>query len=564
MSNTILTPNKPACQQETATQATEEYLVKDNNLSDVTSVQDARTNLNVYSKDDVLTKDEVTSLINQIQNLLKALNTQVETNVNNISDINSTLDDKANKADIIGLAKTTDVSKDIKNAIIAHSNQSDVHNIKQQIVDALAPYVLSSDVYSKSKVYTKAELNILLNNYTKKDGSTPFVGRQIGLDPTADSHLSTKRYVDNKMLEHVAEIDPHGFLDRLNNRLRNYYTKSQVYTKAETYSRSQIDSIIQDLVNSELELQMNQHLAAEDPHGTLAKVKAEKYVKSDGSVPFTNPQKGVEAVDDEDLVIKKQLDDQLETLDQRVVWKTSGPVQTTVGFVEDNSELPETMSFQGIMDAIFYGKQVNIEAPEYAAKDDIVPVKVIIHGPLDTIDSVDIYQNGVLLATIAGSDIPDDGIITVNSKPIQSDTTWKAVVHYLGGIDVEATATTKLAFNVFVGILPKWFVGNTITWDYVKQLIKDDPTNNKLYVKPDSLTELKHTYNFETPTVLQELCILIPTDYPDLKDIITPAQSFDVDAFEVLNAIPIEGTLYKLYTYSQPLVKLNLTVTYKF
>ena len=222
------------------------------------------------------------------------------------------------------------------------------------------------------------------------------------------------------------------------------------------------------------------------------------------------------------------------------------------------------MTLQSIMDAIFYGKQVNIEAPEYAAKDDVVPIKVIIHGTLATIDSVDIYQNGTIIATIPGSDIPEDGIITVNSKPIQSDTIWKAVVHYIDGTEAEATATTKLAFNIFIGIVPKWFVGNTITWDYVKQLIKDDPTNNKLYVKPNTLDSIQHTYNFETPTVLQELCVLMPADYPDLKDIITPAQSFDVDAFELLNAIPIEGVLYKLYTYSQPLVKLNLTVTYKF
>jgi hypothetical protein len=43
------------------------------------------------------------------------------------------------------------------------------------------------------------------------------------------------------------------------------------------------------------------------------------------------------------------------------IWITSGPVQTTVGFMEDNTSIPPTMTFQEAMDAIFYGKIVDIE-----------------------------------------------------------------------------------------------------------------------------------------------------------------------------------------------------------
>lgn len=564
MGNTILTPNQPTCFDNEDEVEVQEYLVKDNNLSDVTSVQDARNNLNVPSKDDVMTKDEIETLINNLQTLINSLNNQVEINVSNISDLGSLLDDKADKGLLEGLAKTTDVNKNITTAITAHSKQTDVHNIKQQIVDALTPYVQSSQVYCKNKVYTKAEINQLLVDYTKKDGSTPFTGRQTGQDPTADSHLSTKRYVDSVMLQHVAQVDPHGFLDKLNTRLRNYYTKSQVYTKAETYSRSQIDGIIQDLVSSELQLQMDQHLAADDPHGTLSAVHAEQYVKQDGSTPFTAPQKGVDAEEDDELVTLGQITQTTSDLNEKVVWKTSGPVETTVGFVVDNSEMPKEMTLQNICDAIFYGKQVAIEAPEYAASGDTVPVTVTIHGTLSTVDSVDIYQNDVLIATIPGNEIPEDGVITVTSNPITEDTEWKVIVHYVDGTTAENTAETKLAYNIFIGILPKWFVGNTITWDYIKSHIKDDPTNNKLYVYPDTLSSIQHTYDFITPDTLQELCILLPTSYPDLKDIVTPAQTFDVDAFECLGALPMDGVMYKLYTYSQALVKLNLTVTYKF
>lgn len=38
-------------------------------------------------------------------------------------------------------------------------------------------------------------------------------------------------------------------------------------------------------------------------------------------------------------------------------WKTSGPVQTTVGFVEDNTQLPDHLTCQEIFDLIFMEKE---------------------------------------------------------------------------------------------------------------------------------------------------------------------------------------------------------------
>ena len=59
---------------------------------------------------------------------------------------------------------------------------------------------------------------------------------------------ATKRYVDSVMSNHLVDIDPHGFMTILNQRLALYYKKSDTYSKAETYSRAQIDSIINSLV----------------------------------------------------------------------------------------------------------------------------------------------------------------------------------------------------------------------------------------------------------------------------------------------------------------------------
>lgn len=56
--------------------------------------------------------------------------------------------------------------------------------------------------------------------------------------------------------------------------------------------------------------------------------------------------------------LKKEL--QKEIKDNQPVWKTSGPVQTTVGFVEDNSEVANEVTFQEAMDAIFMDRQLQL------------------------------------------------------------------------------------------------------------------------------------------------------------------------------------------------------------
>ena len=86
----------------------------------------------------------------------------------------------------------------------------------------LEKYVKSSDIFTKSQLYTKQDVDNLLKAFLKKDGSTPFTIAQIGVDPTIDSHLATKRYVDKTLYAHLVDVDPHGFLTILNQRLASY------------------------------------------------------------------------------------------------------------------------------------------------------------------------------------------------------------------------------------------------------------------------------------------------------------------------------------------------------
>lgn len=111
------------------------------------------------------------------------------------------------------------------------------------------------------------------------DGTTPFKRPQLGIDPKSDGHLTTKRYVDNLIQEHLYDIDPHGFISTLNDRLSKYYRKTETYSKSETYSRQQLDSIISGLVRDAANSVLDEHIHSYDPHGTLQSVKNEHYVK---------------------------------------------------------------------------------------------------------------------------------------------------------------------------------------------------------------------------------------------------------------------------------------------
>lgn len=62
-------------------------------------------------------------------------------------------------------------------------------------------------------------------------------------------------------------------------------------------------------------------------------------------------------------IVQKAIDESLENLDKKMSWVTSGPIETTVGFMEDNQNLPAQMSIQKIFDSIFYDRRVYIEGP---------------------------------------------------------------------------------------------------------------------------------------------------------------------------------------------------------
>lgn len=582
--NSILTPGYgDSNDTPTVTPTPDKYLVTDNYLSEYDTEDKksvVRENLNVPSKESVYSKDDVDAQVAQriktaIQEYLNmddpyGIIPQVE---QMIADMVKTDGSTPFTLPQGGVDPQTDqhltTKKYVDRLMKDHLNSEDPHGVLAQVADILVKYVKASDVYTKSLVYNKQEVDLQSKNYVKRDGTTPFLKPQIGADPQIDSHLATKRYIDKAIYNHIVDVDPHGFMTILNQRLAYYVKKKDVFDKTQTYSRTQIDSIINKAVNDVVDSSIQDFM--DTVNDKLENIRQQKYVKQDGSVPFTAPQVGVEATNDNELVTLSQLNALREVINEHQPnWITSGPVESTVGMVEQGTEFPKLVTFQEIMDAIFYGQTVSVDVPPYTTINETCEVLLCIHGSLSLVETAELYQGDKLIATFTKEDF-ESGCITVNSEPILEDTTFIFRVHYSNGATHEDNATTKVALPVFVGLLPKWKFGNTVTMDYLKELVTQDTegTQNRFLNEGSDVKSFTFKYKFEDAE-LRHPFIVIPASYPDLESMTTSSQKFGIEAFDVINMIPLhidgveKDVIFKQYIYKQALSSLNQEVTFNF
>lgn len=590
--NSILTPGyqDPSTPPVETPQFTQ-YLEKDNYLSEYASESEksvVRENLNVPSKDSVYDKQTVDLEVGKrireaIQEYLNmddphGIIPLVEEMIENMVKTDGSTPFVAPQTGIDPVADNHLTTKKFVTRLLKdHINAEDPHEILPEVQDMLERYVKTSDIYSKSQLYTKEEINKKAEQYLKKDGTTPFTRAQVGADPTIDSHLATKRYVDALLHKHLVDVDPHGFISILNNRLSKYIQKKDVFDKTQTYSRTQIDNIISQIVERTVQLSIQEYI--DGINDKFEYIRKQRYVKQDGSIPFRNPQSGVDAVEDSELVTLRQLvkavQESEQKLDEKIsskecVWITSGPVESTVGHVEDNTPMPGTMTLQEVCDAIFYGKGICLEVPEYVIITETCPVTMCVHGSTGLIQYAELYQNGELIYTLE-KEAFEDGCVTVDSLPLVDDAEFTFKVYYTNGAVHEETKTVKCYLPVFVGLLPKWKFGNTVTMDYLIQLCKEDTkgTQNRFLNYGKDLETFTFKYNFADPQ-LRHPFIVVPASYPNLDTMVTKSQSFGIDAFDVIDMIPLsvpgveKDIIFKMYIYRQALSSLNQEVTFNF
>ena len=586
MAETILTPGQGnGSQQEQTPVVNPNYLTKDNMLSEFQTESEksvARYNLGVPSAEDVYTKEEVEPvIIDRIKKkIAESLDSSdfitrvaVEALLESFVRLDGSTPFKTPQAGVEPKASHDLTTKQYVDSLIQTClKQVDKNKILEQVENLLKDYVKENDVYTKDDVYTKGEIDDKNTQFMKSDGTTPFTRPVSGRTPNISSHLTTKKYVDDLLETHKQDIDPHGFITKLTNKLKRYALSDQVYNKEQTYSRGQIDYIIDKLVAASVEEALGMHLTAEDPHGIIDKVKEIGYVLPNGTTPFRAPQKGVDAVDPQDLVtlhqVEEKIGEQLGELEQPV-WITSGPVEAQVGMVKEGDTLASSVTFQEAMDAIFYGKRVKLTVPELSNIGESFPITLCIQGSLATVDYAEIWQNGKYLATITKEDLEESGCVTVDGLPIDSDSEVTAKVFYTNGSIHEVIETVSVALPVFIGIIPRWKFGNTVTYNQLLELSLENPKNNKFYDKGIHLQSIEHSYNFDEDRE-QKIIVALPVTYNNLAEMSNSAQVVTSAAFEVIDQIPFQipgstsDVIYKIYIYKQDLYSLNTTMKFKF
>ena len=574
-----------------STSSPSEYLKKDNFLSEYQTEGEkgvVRDNLNVPSRDAVYSKQDANVYIAQkiYEAIQEHLNNkdphqiiqEVVRMMEGVIKQDGSINFTSPQSGVDPISKEHLTTKNYVDELIKqHKLEDNPHNLLTEINNLLKNYAKLVDVYTKDQSYNKDEINLQSKNYINKDGSVPFSNVQIGVDPELDAHLATKRYVDKLVNNHKDEINPHGFITILNQQLSNYIKKVDVYDKTETYSKDQINSIINNIVSDSIDASLEEYSNTIDTK--INQIKSQEYVKQDGSTPFKAPQTGIDATQLSHLTTLRQLKQAINDIQQNVdlqlqskdfTWRPSGPVETTVGFIKDNTQMPEIMTFQEVCEAIFYGRGFRMEVPKYVNITQEIPITIYIKGSEERISKVEVYQNGTLIHTLQVNDFVD-GVISINSLPVQEDTIILVKVYNTDGTTYETSQTIKCNMPVFVGLLPKWKFANTITMEYLNQLVAEDfdGTQNRFFNYSKDVSSIAFKYVFQDAS-LRHPFIVLPINYPNLDSIVTKSQSFGIDAFDVIDSIPLhidgveEDVIYKIYVYREALLGLNSIITYNF
>lgn len=589
--NSILTPGCDIPEEKPEVTIEDKYLEIGKCLSEYKTEEQksvVRCNLNIPSKDSVYTKNEVdTELALKIRDAINQYLTMEDPHgiLPQVREMIADMVKTDGSTPFIAPQKGVDPTKDqhlttkkyVDTLLRKHLHAKDPHRILEEVAYMLAPYVKSSEVYNKDQVYTKQEVDNQSKDYIRNDGTTPFTKAQVGADPQIDSHLATKRYVDKELYAHKVDADPHGYLTLLNQRLGAYAKRKEVYDKTQTYSRSQIDSIINNIVDEAIDLNLREY--QDSVNHRLEHIRLQEFVKSDGSVPFKRPQRGIDAKHVNELATLGQIQDAINEVrndlteqieNKECVWITSGPVESTVGHLEDNTPVPREMTLQQVCDAIFYGKGVCIEVPDYVIISQSVPVTVCVHASTGVIQYAELYQDDELIHTFKPKDF-EHGCTTVQSKPIFKDTEFTFKVYYTSGTIHEVSDTVRCYLPVFVGLLPKFKPAHTVTMDYLIDLCNEDfhGTQNRFLNYGHDLTSFTFHYRFKDPK-LRHPFIVVPKDYPKLQSMVTKSQRFGIEAFNIIDEIPLsvpgveDDIIYTIYVYKEALSSLNQEVTFNF
>lgn len=534
------------------------YLLIDEALSEIAdngtyAQSKARQNLNVYSTEE--TDSQIIDQVNTLHGHLKIKIQEVKAKVSELLSDNEEIHEQLNLQSEIFPTKDEnntfkdELKQDICKKFRSYPKRTDVNDM---ITNSLINYVTNSylEKYVKDKLYTKREIDDYKTGYIKKDGSTPFLAPQKGVYPKFRKELATAGYVLDRIQDHKDEEDPHGFTKKLNTKLGNYYTKSEVYKRAETYSREMIDSMIDKLVKEACDSLIEEHINVTSHLTSQDVLRIIKIYALDNLVNKSEQSDFSEKINDQ--------------INSGLVWKTSGAIESTVGFMEDNSEVPDEMTLQEIMDAIFYGKGISLDIADDVNIGDSVEITICIHGSTVLVRQAELYQDGKLIKTFDPKEFEEGCVTITTEEAITEDTEFTFKVIYNDESELEQSKTVKCNMPIFIGSKPKMNQANTLSWQYLEDLEKNG------YGIFTNMSNTSYEFNF-IDLNLRELFIAVPLGVSELKSMDTEnGQNFGINAFNTVDVIPFRLTkiekdvLYKIYVYKQALSNIHQLVTFNF
>jgi hypothetical protein len=170
-------------------------------------------------------------------------------------------------------------------------------------------------------------------------------------------------------------------------------------------------------------------------------------------------------------------------------YTSHGPIlSASVGFLTKNRVLPTELSYQDLFDIMLYDSKVMVETNVKLVEKGVsspISVTMTVTG-ITQVDTVDLYFNGVKVATYDYNLEFVNGVLTVTGTTpentsvipwIDNDTEVKIVVNYTSGDTKEESTHVYAIAPIYVGLIPKWLFGTTLTYDIIQGLVDDTLIN---------------------------------------------------------------------------------------
>jgi hypothetical protein len=370
--------------------------------------------------------------------------------------------------------------------------KADPKETEALITDAIANYVKIAKLVTENDTYSKKKLDELFAQYVRRDGTKSFTRNQQGLHPNSDYDITTKKYVDDLVYGYIKEADLDNFKLYVNNALNAKVKGTDVYKKTETYSKIQLEFLLQSLVADAAKESIADHLR-DSYHLSLEDITTylDQYLKKTEK--------------DRDYVTLSALNRILESYQQTVadgdVYNPHGFITgNPVGWIDNQTVLPSSISYQDLFDLIFYDSNIelSINVP-FIEKGVTTPVCATITATgLTDIEHVVLYKGVTIVGDYPFSDFDDQGILQVCNIDISTTTEFKVIIYYTEGATKEETVTVPAVAPFYYGLLPEFLVPSLLTYDDLQELVNDgiidienfddpiygDSTNNKKVIAP--------------------------------------------------------------------------------